>query len=917
MGATSHGNNVQEEEAYSALLSPLNSDCLDGPTPPSLICGTDNDDDDLTQLSNTNKVEIPPISSSPDYDMTCSLSSSPALRGPDQQSFDDVCDSLCTTPEIGSPLNHDDPSQALDKETYGEAFLEDWEVGPGSSPSASETTRFSESLAARLLVVLRERETTDNARCSSSESDVVSPILLAFPALEPRDHGINAHISPAEITMHCTNEISNDLELSSPHCLFGSIPSSPRLSLNDVRPGKNCDRVPSYSTTTEGTQRITRSSSDNDSYTKGSSISSFSQASFSSAESSLSDEELSPISFRRRVSPSPQSSIEESFESVSTSSSRTLARSHSDDAYQPCSRHSSSSVSSSETDAASHPRSLRHGYDADQESLTDSSQQSINPSFIRAQLGIQGAAKDVSGLDSPAPLTPKITSKNRGIKRARSSTIDLADDEADEVSISVTNIPQSPELPLRKKLRRAPRPSSFRQNDSTSPVRSDDQFATVPASLRKASSLRSDLEGYTSESNVQPLSVSTPPTKNGIPTVPNSPESQFVPPGRKPTRTPRLVQGFRSPVPIIAPPEDHFAQLPLSDEAQAKLRLKRFVERESRSRTREDLNRDAAIVVGLVDVDLPGDSNVRRRVDWEQVLGIGAELRSRAIDWILHVLPDQAQVLEHFRVSSKNPSRQSVSRNLLDQLSKSPETRFHAAHMFLRYFRLVMVVDEPAEDAERDGWNLVVLDTAAGCLAISVKLHRDTLWPLNPVHADEFVLLGEHEFTYEDLEAATRDVIEAFSGYLGDSPQPILDEVWLALPSLRQMLDFEGGWVRARKDIWGRLLEAVREPDVLRFPMTLLTAAALVDALISTLLERANYLSEWNGETRRLGLDAANEVASDVRKKHRQPAQALHERRRVRMSRKIEGVVYDLQAVLGIADDDLKTCRNWFAELKL
>ncbi|KAL0945252.1 hypothetical protein HGRIS_000762 [Hohenbuehelia grisea] len=744
--------------------------------------------------------------------------------------------------------------------------------------------------------------------------------------------------------MHGTNEIGSSLESfssGSPNCLFGLIDSSPRLSLDDVRPGQNYDRGPSYPPNTEETQRITRSSLDNDSYTKGSSISSFSQASFSSVESSLSDEELSPISFRRRVSPSPQSSIEESFESVSTSSSRTLARSHSDDAYQPYSRHSSSGVSSSETDTASqsHPRSLRLGYDADQESLTGSSQESIYPSFIRAQLGIQGATKDVPGLDSSAPLTPKIISKNqsyRGIKRARSSTIALADDEADEVSISITNIPQSPELPLRKKLRRASRPSSFRQNDSTSPVRGDDQFAKVPASLRKASSLRSDLQGYTREGELPPL-VSA---GRGVDDNNNDLKSSLIPVRIYPSVKERHTYGAQFPGITIrstwsetdpnAETGSRFS-IPSSNHCtsrgpfRAASAFRRGSSKASAqeicgkgvARIREGLNRDAAIVVGLVDADPLGDSNVRGRVDFEQVLGIGAELRSRTVDWILHVLPDPAKVLEHFRVSLKNSSRRSISRNLLDQLSKSPETRFHAAHMFLRYFQLVMVADKPAEDAERDGWNLVVLDTAAGCLAISVKLHRDTLWPLNPVHADEFVLLGEHEFTYEDLEAATRDVIEAFSGYLGDSPQPILDEVWLALPSLRQMLNFEGGWVRARKDVWGRLLEAVREPDVLRFPMTLLTAAALVDALISTLLERANYLSEWNGETRPLGFDAANEVASDVRKKHRQPAQALHERRRVRMSRKIEGVVYDLQAVLGIADDDLKTCRKWFAELKL
>lgn len=63
---------------------------------------------------------------------------------------------------------------------------------------------------------------------------------------------------------------------------------------------------------------------------------------------------------------------------------------------------------------------------------------------------------------------------------------------------------------------------------------------------------------------------------------------------------------------------------------------------------------------------------------------------------------------------------------------------------------------------------------------------------------------------YENLETAQRDIFSAFSYSLGVTPQPIMDELWIALPSLRYLLDFRGGWNFTQKETWWRLFQAIR-----------------------------------------------------------------------------------------------------------
>ena len=95
--------------------------------------------------------------------------------------------------------------------------------------------------------------------------------------------------------------------------------------------------------------------------------------------------------------------------------------------------------------------------------------------------------------------------------------------------------------------------------------------------------------------------------------------------------------------------------------------------------------------------------------------------------------------------STSTSSSTSIDRqpsDLMDQLKNSPETRFHAAWLFLRFFYLTMSPDRymgPRNNArnisrqsslnsnssastDREGRDLIIWDIAIACLALSVKV---------------------------------------------------------------------------------------------------------------------------------------------------------------------------------------------------
>ncbi|OAX34809.1 hypothetical protein K503DRAFT_657827, partial [Rhizopogon vinicolor AM-OR11-026] len=131
----------------------------------------------------------------------------------------------------------------------------------------------------------------------------------------------------------------------------------------------------------------------------------------------------------------------------------------------------------------------------------------------------------------------------------------------------------------------------------------------------------------------------------------------------------------------------------------------------------------------------------------------------------------------------------------------------------------------------------VTWDIALGSLALCVKLHRDFLAPLSPVYANEFMNLACHCISYEDLEVSQRDILSAFDFNIGSvTPQGFIDELWLASPTLRKATGLlKDGWESVKVEIWDRLFDVLSEPDFLEFPVSLLTASALLDGLIIAL----------------------------------------------------------------------------------
>jgi hypothetical protein len=106
------------------------------------------------------------------------------------------------------------------------------------------------------------------------------------------------------------------------------------------------------------------------------------------------------------------------------------------------------------------------------------------------------------------------------------------------------------------------------------------------------------------------------------------------------------------------------------------------------------------------------------------------------------VLPADSDAESGFSsCGSSDSGRGGRGRELYDQLTTSPETRFHAAYMLVRYFYLTMGESErgrgggavESDDGDRlgfgqeEGWDLVTWDVAVGCLALSVKVSSASL----------------------------------------------------------------------------------------------------------------------------------------------------------------------------------------------
>ncbi|KAI0768210.1 hypothetical protein BD413DRAFT_446515, partial [Trametes elegans] len=121
----------------------------------------------------------------------------------------------------------------------------------------------------------------------------------------------------------------------------------------------------------------------------------------------------------------------------------------------------------------------------------------------------------------------------------------------------------------------------------------------------------------------------------------------------------------------------------------------------------------------------------------------------------------------------------------------------------------------------------------------TTQFHRDVLYPLDVIYAHEFLALAPHELTFDDLESAQRDVLDALAFRVGSAtPGAFIDEAWHALPTLRRLVGFDGGWDGVQGEAWDVLCEALQFPEVLQFPISLLTGAALVEGVVRVLSKR-------------------------------------------------------------------------------
>ncbi|KAJ7593075.1 hypothetical protein C8J56DRAFT_930327, partial [Mycena floridula] len=291
------------------------------------------------------------------------------------------------------------------------------------------------------------------------------------------------------------------------------------------------------------------------------------------------------------------------------------------------------------------------------------------------------------------------------------------------------------------------------------------------------------------------------------------------------------------PVPIIAPPSNHTWTAPLSAEQSARQHIARFVEREQVL-----LNLDRKVVA-----------------EHQHGPNIDRKLRNDILEWLLLYMPEPEtspgpysfdRTPEPESSSSHESSAELKPRELcreliswsqlVDQLTISPETRFHAAYMLVRYFYLMGM-----HHVQEDAGDLVCWDIGVACLSLSVKFHRDCLWPLCPVFMRDFIRLAPHEMGFEQFEEAQRDVLDAFCFNLGGTPQLILDEIWDAMPALQRALGDEYWWNILQREIWMLLFDAVIQPGMLKFSISILTGAALIQAFIATLVRKATMKRKW------------------------------------------------------------------------
>ncbi|KAF8547513.1 hypothetical protein OG21DRAFT_1501533 [Imleria badia] len=417
------------------------------------------------------------------------------------------------------------------------------------------------------------------------------------------------------------------------------------------------------------------------------------------------------------------------------------------------------------------------------------------------------------------------------------------------------------------------------------------------------------------------------------------------------------------PVPIIAPPPHVTPTVVRCAEDQAIDRLEALFLRERLERKRDGLNvhdekrkerlksiqksdddvsfprRDSASTSGSSDVYseweeestrsaiesqdrlvlapsvklLPEEYRLANLEAWSNAFGIANNFRKEITGWILRKLPKKP-------AKPTQADTRPRGTDLWEQLTQSHQTRFHAAQFFHRYFlrrEKVMYWREACKydhfqrkftgSHDHSDYERCIWDLAVACMALAVKLHRDCLKPLSPVYADEFLEMAPHSIIHETLELAQRDILYTFEFQLGScTPQDVMDELWNALPTLRRET-VPVGWAVVQSVTWEMLFKSLLEPDMLQYPVTLLTAAALVEGLTSALESQYKKDDEANlCKCRELAetpvsvcvLDDAEEMAQQIR--HTEATKLLS-----------RDVIPDIRDVLHLSKIELDQCQVW------
>ncbi|PIL29208.1 hypothetical protein GSI_09257 [Ganoderma sinense ZZ0214-1] len=117
-----------------------------------------------------------------------------------------------------------------------------------------------------------------------------------------------------------------------------------------------------------------------------------------------------------------------------------------------------------------------------------------------------------------------------------------------------------------------------------------------------------------------------------------------------------------------------------------------------------------------------------------------------------------------------------------------------------------------------------------------------------------------------------------------------MEELWEALPTLRRLVGFDGGWDGVQRKAWDVLCDALQQQDLLRFPISLLTAAAIMEGVLDALVKR--YKS----------------TGRDSRGKPCKRDSASSRKAAMKCSRDVR---LDVQEVLQVSNEELVTCQKW------